>query len=70
MNSDILEGKWLQMKGKLRDRWGDLTNDDVDKIAGKRDKLVGILQEKYGHAREVAEEEVREFESRFDDAKE
>lgn len=66
MNSDILEGKWLQMKGKLRDRWGDLTNDDVDQIAGKRDKLVGILQEKYGHAREVAEEEVREFESRFD----
>lgn len=66
MNRDILEGNWTQFKGKVRERWGKLTDDDLDRIAGKRDQLIGTLQEKYGHARDKAEEEVREFESRME----
>ncbi|MCA9960751.1 MAG: CsbD family protein [Anaerolineales bacterium] len=61
INSDILEGKWNQLKGKLRQKWGELTDDDMERIAGKRDELVGVLQEKYGHAREEAERDVDEF---------
>jgi len=57
MNWDQLEGKWKQMKGSLRDRWGKLTDDDLERIAGKRDKLVGILQERYGWQQEQAERE-------------
>ncbi len=48
MNTDILEGEWKQMRGQVREGWGKLTDDDLDTIAGKRDKLVGTLQEKYG----------------------
>ena len=66
MNRDILEGNWTQLKGKVRERWGKLTDDDLDKVAGKRDQLIGTIQEKYGQARDKVEEEVREFESRMD----
>ena len=48
MNRDVLEGKWMQLRGAVREKWGDLTDDDLDKIAGKRDKLAGVLQERYG----------------------
>ena len=61
MNSDILEGKWKQLKGKVQQQWGKLTNDELDQIAGKREQLVGLIQEKYGYAYEQAEEEVNEF---------
>lgn len=61
INSDILEGKWNQLKGKVRQQWGDLTDDDLEKVAGKRDELIGVLQEKYGHSREEAEQEVNDF---------
>ena len=55
------EGKWNQLKGKVRQKWGELTNDDIEKVAGKRDELVGLLQEKYGHSRKEAEQEVDDF---------
>ncbi len=58
MTSDILEGKWKQVRGQIKEWWGQLTDDDLDKIAGKLDKLVGRLQEKYGWAKQKAEEEV------------
>lgn len=58
MTSDILEGKWKHVKGQMKEWWGQLTDDDLDKIAGKRDKLVGRLQERYGWAKQKAEEEV------------
>ncbi len=58
MNTDVLEGKWKQMRGQVREWWGKLTDDDLDRIAGKRDKLVGTLQEKYGWAKERAEQEI------------
>lgn len=58
MNTDVLEGKWKQMRGQMKEWWGKLTDDDFDVIAGKKDKLVGTLQEKYGWAKRDAEDEV------------
>ena len=57
MNDDILEGQWKQVKGSVRNWWGKLTDDDVDRIAGKSEKLVGLLQERYGWTKERANEE-------------
>ena len=61
MNEDILEGKWKQLRGQVKETWGELTDDEIDEINGRRDKLVGKLQEKYGYAREEAEDEVDDF---------
>jgi uncharacterized protein YjbJ (UPF0337 family) len=61
MNTDILQGKWNQLRGKVKERWGALTDDDLTRIEGKRDVLVGLLQEKYGYARQRAEDEVGRF---------
>jgi uncharacterized protein YjbJ (UPF0337 family) len=58
MNEDILAGKWKQMRGKAKDWWGKLTDDDLDRVQGKRDVLVGLLQEKYGYTRQKADEEI------------
>jgi len=58
MNKDIFEGKWKQMRGQAKLLWAKLTDDDLDKVAGNYDKLVGLLQAKYGYSRERAEEEV------------
>ena len=59
--SDILKGKWKQLKGSIQERWGELTDDDVDKVEGESQRLIGLLQEKYGYAKEKAEAEVAEF---------
>lgn len=61
MNEDILQGKWAQLKGKIREQWGKLTNDDVDQIAGRSEQLIGIVQERYGLARDEASRQVDEF---------
>ena len=58
MNADIMEGKWKQMRGQMKEWWGKLTDDDFDVIAGKKDQLIGKLQEKYGWAKRDAEDEV------------
>jgi len=58
MNSDTFQGQWRQMRGDLRSWWGKLTDDDFEKIAGKKDRLVGVLQEKYGYTRAAAQQEV------------
>jgi uncharacterized protein YjbJ (UPF0337 family) len=58
MNADVLKGKWKQLRGEVKQWWGDLTDDDFEKIDGERDKLVGRLQERYGYAKERAEAEV------------
>ena len=60
MNDDILNGKWAQVKGSVKTWWGKLTDDDVEQIDGKFDKLVGKIQEHYGHSREQAEKECKE----------
>jgi uncharacterized protein YjbJ (UPF0337 family) len=61
MNWDTLEGKWKQMKGKVREKWGKLTDDDLTVISGKRDQLVGRIQERYGIARDEAERQADAF---------
>lgn len=58
---DILAGKWNQFKGKVRQQWGDLTDDDVARIGGNYDEFVGILQERYGYDRLRAEQEINDF---------
>ena len=69
MNKDIFEGKWKQVKGEAKSWWGKLTDDDLDRAAGKLDVLAGLLQEKYGYTRERAVDEidkrVTEYESRM-----
>ena len=62
MNEDILRGQWTQLKGKVREKWGNLTNDDVDVIQGQTEQLVGRIQERYGIARTEAERQVKEWE--------
>jgi uncharacterized protein YjbJ (UPF0337 family) len=61
MNTDILEGKWKQLRGEIRETWGELTDDEIEQIAGKRDKLAGTLQEKYGWSREETERHIDDF---------
>ncbi|MCT4579153.1 MULTISPECIES: CsbD family protein [Donghicola] len=61
MNWDIVEGKWDQFKGSAKEKWGDMTDDDVTEMEGKRDKVVGKLQEKYGWTKEKAEQEADAF---------
>jgi uncharacterized protein YjbJ (UPF0337 family) len=61
MNWDQIEGKWKQTKGSLKQQWGKLTDDDLDVIAGQRDKLVGKLQERYGYAKEDAQRRADEW---------
>jgi uncharacterized protein YjbJ (UPF0337 family) len=61
MNQDTLQGNWKQMKGKVKERWGKLTDDDLDVAEGRADQLAGLIQERYGIAREEAERQVREF---------
>ena len=61
MNWDQMEGKWMQIKGSVKERWGKLTDDDLDVIAGKRDKLIGKVQERYGIAKAEAEVQADEW---------
>jgi uncharacterized protein YjbJ (UPF0337 family) len=63
MNWDQIEGKWKQLKGQAQQKWGDLTDDDLDVVNGKREELVGRVQARYGVAKDVAEKQVKEFES-------
>lgn len=58
MNWDQVEGNWTQMKGRVKEAWGDLTDSDLTKIEGKRDRLTGALQERYGKQKEEAEKEI------------
>jgi uncharacterized protein YjbJ (UPF0337 family) len=62
MNWDQIAGNWKQIKGVVREKWGKLTDDDVDVIAGKRDILLGKIQERHGIAREEAEKELKAWE--------
>jgi uncharacterized protein YjbJ (UPF0337 family) len=61
MNSDQLKGKWKQMKGSVKERWGKLTDDDLDVIDGKHEQLVGKIQERYGIAKDAAQKQVDEW---------
>jgi uncharacterized protein YjbJ (UPF0337 family) len=67
MNQDRIEGNWKQFKGKVKEQWGKLTDDDIDVIAGKRDQLLGRIQERHGVAKDEAETQVKNWESRNPD---
>jgi uncharacterized protein YjbJ (UPF0337 family) len=62
MNWDQIEGQWQEMTGYVKEKWGDLTDDEIMQIKGKRDQLAGLLQKKYGIAKEEAEKQLRDFE--------
>ncbi|MBG6074856.1 CsbD family protein [Polaromonas sp. CG_9.11] len=64
MNQDRVEGNWLQFKGKVKEQWGKLTDDDLDVIAGKRDQLLGKIQERHGVTHEEAETQVNAWHER------
>ena len=61
MNSDVFKGKWMQIKGEVKSQWGKLTDDDLDRVEGDTEKLVGRVQERYGYARDEAKREVDSF---------
>ncbi len=67
MNDDRLEGSWKQIKGKVKEQWGKLTDDDLDVIAGRRDQLLGRIQQRHGLARDEAQAQVETFERRNPD---
>ena len=69
MNEDRIQGNWKQVKGKVKEQWGKLTDDDLDVIAGKRDQLLGRIQERHGIAKDEAERQVEDFERRNTDLK-
>ncbi|HXG16847.1 MAG TPA: CsbD family protein [Calidithermus sp.] len=58
MNQDIFAGKWKQLKGRAREWWGRLTDDEIDQVEGNAERLAGLLQERYGYSREEAEREI------------
>jgi uncharacterized protein YjbJ (UPF0337 family) len=68
MNKDILEGKWKQIRGEAKTWWGKLTDDDLDRAAGKFDILVGLVQEKYGYTRQQASDEIDKRITDFEDS--
>ncbi len=58
MNEDIMQGKWAQLKGKVKEQWGKLTDDEIEQLDGKREQLVGKIQERYGIAHDQAGRDV------------
>ncbi len=65
MNKDIFEGNWEEIKGKMKQKWGKLTDDDLDVIDGQREELVGKIQARYGISKEKAEQEADNFLSKY-----
>lgn len=69
MNDDRMEGNWKQFKGKVKEQWGKLTDDDLDVINGRREQLAGKIQERHGVARDEAERQLKDFETRNPDTR-
>ena len=68
MSRDHIKGAWKDLRGNVREQWGELTDDDFDVVAGRRDQLIGKLQQRYGTAKDEAERQVSDFERRIVDA--
>jgi uncharacterized protein YjbJ (UPF0337 family) len=64
MDENILKGKWKEIKGGIKEKWGKLTDDDLTEVEGKEEKLLGILQKRYGYTKEKARQEYDEFMAR------
>lgn len=62
MNEDIFKGKWRQMKGSVQSQWGKLTDDELERINGDRERLLGTIQERYGVLRDEADKQVKDWE--------
>jgi uncharacterized protein YjbJ (UPF0337 family) len=67
MNKDILEGNWKQLKGQVKEMWGRITDDELDQIDGRRERLAGMIQVKYGYTRQEAEDAINDFLDRFEE---
>jgi uncharacterized protein YjbJ (UPF0337 family) len=67
INQDILQGKWKQLRGQVKQNWGRLTDSQLDQIEGRNEELVGLLQESYGYTRAQAQQAVDDFVRRVDD---
>ena len=68
MNWDQIQGNWKQITGKAKEQWGKLTEDDLDVVAGRRGRLVGKIQERYGLAKDKAEEQIVEWQRKAHDS--
>ncbi len=66
MNTDIIKGKWKQLNGRIKQQWGELTDDDLKAAEGSREHLAGKIQERYGIAKDAAIDQVKDFEKRID----
>jgi len=62
MNWDTMKGDWKQIKGKVREKWGELTDDELDQVQGRREQFEGLLQKKFGMAKDEAKRQIDEFE--------
>jgi uncharacterized protein YjbJ (UPF0337 family) len=65
MKKDILKGKWKEIKGAIKEKWGKLTDDDLTEMEGKEEKLLGILQKRYGYTEDKAKKEYNDFIDRY-----
>ena len=65
MKKDVLKGKWKEMKGAIKEKWGKLTDDDLTEMEGKEEKLLGILQKRYGYTEDKAMKEYNDFIDRY-----
>ena len=65
MDTDVIKGQWKQLKGKVKEKWGKLTDDDLTAVEGRRDYLIGKIQERYGISKDKAMAEIKEFESKL-----
>jgi uncharacterized protein YjbJ (UPF0337 family) len=65
MNEDVLKGKWKEIKGRVKEKWGKLTDDDLTAVEGKKEILLGLLQQRYGYAKDKAEQEYKDFIARY-----
>lgn len=65
MNWDQIAGNWKQFKGQVQAKWGDITDDEWHRTEGRREQLVGLVQQKYGHSKEAAEREIDDWVSRL-----
>jgi uncharacterized protein YjbJ (UPF0337 family) len=61
MNKDIIAGKWKEMKGSVKEQWGKLTDDEIDRAEGRAEQMVGLLQQRYGYSKDKAQEEYDRF---------
>jgi uncharacterized protein YjbJ (UPF0337 family) len=66
MNQDRMEGRWKQLKGRLKEKWGHFTDDELDRLEGRWDQMAGLIQQRYGIARDEAARQLSEFRTEYE----